>query len=327
MDGQRSIGDDQPSKLSCRTEALSLKLHVCLQSISSCDEHVRRGARHACTGRARRASWASGRDHALVWRLGLAWPDALMFIHVRACFVRAHTRTHALPLPALALAAACFARDRALRRCWDTNSTTHDHEARGTRLQIARDISHDVIRQCIKLSAQRAGAPPAQPRAPRATCATHTAPPPLWWGALLLLLRRGSCSTATVPLLPSPPIVTSGVAVLRADCLFLFPCCCFNPATATSAAFAFSPLSWLSFFLSLAARFSFVLQLSTRLSLFTVSARSLVCSYTFRVLAMPLLCGRPLSILFLSRPLHDSVTQSNSAFQSCESSRLDSQKL
>jgi hypothetical protein len=28
-----------------------------------------------------------------------------------------------------------------------------------------------------------------------------------------------------------------------------------------------------------------------------------------------------------TRPLHDSVTQSNSAFQSCESSRLDSQKL
>jgi hypothetical protein len=27
------------------------------------------------------------------------------------------------------------------------------------------------------------------------------------------------------------------------------------------------------------------------------------------------------------RPLHDSVTQSNSAFRSCESSRLDSQKL
>jgi hypothetical protein len=32
---------------------------------------------------------------------------------------------------------------------------------------------------------------------------------------------------------------------------------------------------------------------------------------------------RPITL----RPLHDSVTQSNSAFQSCESSRLDSQKL
>jgi hypothetical protein len=32
-------------------------------------------------------------------------------------------------------------------------------------------------------------------------------------------------------------------------------------------------------------------------------------------------------VAVFARPLHDSVTQSNSAFQSCESSRLDSQKL
>jgi hypothetical protein len=64
--------------------------------------------------------------------------------------------------------------------------------------------------------AQGGSFPPLKPSPPALFALVS---PPLWWCALLLLLRLGSCSTATEPLLPSPPIVTTVVAVLCALCL------------------------------------------------------------------------------------------------------------